>query len=334
MKNLIILAMVAVALIIFNGCQKDELVLIDEQPQTVVKPDVYVENGYLAFKDFEALDSLKKLLNNSSNETLISFEASKRFKSAYTVRNELMKKADEMSETQILGYLDEVSKRGYFDKESQAFVYPFYNESYSKILNEFGKVKIGNVFYQLKEDKEVIEPDITGTDFKGNPKNLKKEIQLKTGLTQLKSGVLLKETILSDNRLRSMLQLKKEQFVVYDWIIVNGEIVWGVVGLNYEVYYRFYSYKQFLLYKSDRPTYFNWRTMQAQIGGNDGFWYLNYYNANPYLERSPYEAAVYYFVVYGSGLTQTQYYPNVYNVQVSDFWSDYMSSFHGSLIYP
>jgi len=31
MKNLIVLAMVAVALIIFNGCQKDELVLIDEQ---------------------------------------------------------------------------------------------------------------------------------------------------------------------------------------------------------------------------------------------------------------------------------------------------------------
>jgi hypothetical protein len=295
---------------------------------------VYVENGYLVFENFEALDSLKKLLNNSSYETLMSFEASKRFKSAYTVRNELMKKADEMSEKQILGYLDEVSKRGYFDKESQEFVYPFYNESYSKILNKFGKVKIGNVFYQLKEDKEVIEPDIKGIDYHGNKENLKKEIHIKTSLSQLKGGVLIKETILADDRLRSMLQLKKEQFVVQDWIIVNGEIVWGIVGLNYEVYYRFYSYKQFLLYKSDRPTYFNWKTRQSQIGGNNGFWYQNYYNANPPVERSPNEAAVYYFVIYGSGLTQTQYYPNVYNVQVSDFWSDYMSSFHGSLIYP
>ncbi|MBW6534905.1 MAG: hypothetical protein K0B11_07850 [Mariniphaga sp.] len=38
----------------FGGCQKEELTdrqLTDEvQPQEVVQPDVYVENGYLAFK--------------------------------------------------------------------------------------------------------------------------------------------------------------------------------------------------------------------------------------------------------------------------------------------
>ena len=44
--------MTAMALTIFNGCQKDELVsqLAEEQPQEVIKPDVYVENGYLVFK--------------------------------------------------------------------------------------------------------------------------------------------------------------------------------------------------------------------------------------------------------------------------------------------
>jgi hypothetical protein len=52
MKKLVLLAMVATVLTIFNGCQRDELVsqLADEQLQSAVKPDVYLENGYLAFK--------------------------------------------------------------------------------------------------------------------------------------------------------------------------------------------------------------------------------------------------------------------------------------------
>ncbi len=64
MKNLFVFAIVAVALTIFNGCQKKEQVLIDEvQPQVAVKPDVYVENGYLAFKNMEAVDSVIQLLS-------------------------------------------------------------------------------------------------------------------------------------------------------------------------------------------------------------------------------------------------------------------------------
>ncbi|MDP2161110.1 MAG: hypothetical protein Q8K02_11545, partial [Flavobacterium sp.] len=64
MKKLVLLAMVATVLTIFNGCQKDELVrqLANEQPQAVVKPDVYVENGYLVFKNMEAVDSVIQLL--------------------------------------------------------------------------------------------------------------------------------------------------------------------------------------------------------------------------------------------------------------------------------
>jgi hypothetical protein len=60
MKNLILLAMTAAALTIFNGCQKENLnvdQLVDEvQPQEVVRPDVYVENGYLVFKSQEIFD--------------------------------------------------------------------------------------------------------------------------------------------------------------------------------------------------------------------------------------------------------------------------------------
>ncbi|MGC9355912.1 MAG: hypothetical protein ACP5D9_18850 [Mariniphaga sp.] len=323
-----------------GGCQKEELTvrqLTDEvQPQEVVQPDMYVEGDYLVFKDFETLDSIKKELNGMSINAIQNFEAKLNFKSAFSYRKELLEKADELPDHDLTEFLDEVSKKGFFDKNNQEFTYPFYNESYAKVLNPDGKVKIGNTFYQFEGTTEIVTPDLSGFNNTKELKNLEHRVQLNPELSQLKSGELLKETMLKDNRLRSLLQLKREQFNVYDWIIdpIDG-IVWGFVGFNYEVYYRFYSYKQYSLYKSDRPTYFNWRTKKAQVGGNDGYWYLNYYNASPYLERSPTEGAVFYFVVYGTGLTSTAYLPpNVYSVIVSEFWSDYMSSFHGTLTYP
>lgn len=322
------------ALIIFNGCQKDDQVLIDEQPIALDKPDFYVEENYLVFKDFSELEGLKKVLNNSSFETLKEFETKNGFNSAFSFRNEIILKADKMTDVQISKYLEEMSNKGYFDKENQMFTYPFYNESYAKVLNPDGKVKIGKTFYQFKGMIETVTIDLKEVNAVVKPDNMEHSIQLNSDFSNLKSAEMLKETMLRDNQLRCLLQLKREQFVLYDWIIVDGQVVWGVVGYNWEVYYRFYSYRQYLLYKSDRPTYFNWKTKQAQIGGNNGFWYLNYYNANPPVERSPYEAAVYYFVIYGSGLIQSQIPPYIYAVEVSDFWSDYMSSFHGSLVYP
>lgn len=327
--------MVAVAIIIFNGCQKDELVgqLADEQPQAVVKPDVYVEEDYLVFKNFSALDSLKKLLNYLPVESVKGFETQLGFKSAFSKRNELMKKADEMTQSQISMYLEEVSKQGYFDKETQMFSYPFYNESYAKVLSPSGKLKIGNIFYRFEGTMEFVTLDLA--KFKSEIKlgNFEQSIQLVAELPQLKGGEMLKETMIKDNQLRTLLQLKREEFAVYDYIIDNGQVVWGIVGYKWQIYYRFYSYRQYLLYKSDRPTYFNWKTHVAKAGGNDDFWYLNYYNANPPTERSTSEAAVFYFVTYDSGLIQSQNPVAVIQYIVSDFWSDHMINFHGSLTY-
>ena len=57
MKKLVLLAMVATVLTIINGCQKEEMVsqLADEQLQAAVKPDVYLENGFLAFKNLNLI---------------------------------------------------------------------------------------------------------------------------------------------------------------------------------------------------------------------------------------------------------------------------------------
>lgn len=340
MKKLVLFAMVIAGLSIFNACEKSNELEVRQptdnaQSQEAIKPGVYSENGYLVFKDFETLDSLKKVLNTLTTEELNNFEKEFGFTSAYSYRMDFLNKSDGMNESELINHLAKVSNEGYFDQGRKEFVYPFYNESYAKLLNPNGKVKIDKTFYQFKGDVEIIKPDLSGVNYDGDASKLTKEIQLHENKGLLKSGEMLKETMLSDNRLRSLLQLKRERFDVYDLIIDPfGGIVWGLVGYNWEVYYRFYSYKQYRLYKSDRPTYFNWKTKKAQIGGNNGFWYLNDYNSNPQLERSTSQQAVFHFRIYKSGLTQTSYTPTISSVQVSDFWSDYMSSFHGSLIYP
>ncbi len=339
MKKLVVFAMVAMSLTIFNGCQKDELnvsQLADEaEPQEVVKPDVYVEADYLVFKDFETLDSFKKDLNQMTKEQTQELEKKLGFISAFSFKNKAMEKVEQLSDSELTSYLLKLASKGYFSKDEGEFVYPFYNESYAKVLNVDGKVKIAKTFYQFQGTTEIITPDVSGFEVNIEDKKLVKKINLNAGLNQLKSGEELGTSLLADDRLRCSLKLIREQYDVYDWIIdpIDG-IVWGYVGTNWEVYYRFYSYKQYALYKSNRPTYFNWKTQQARVGGNNEFWYLNYYNANPYTERSTEERDIYHFVIYSSGLIYTWNIPNVSAVNVCDFWSDYMSSVHGSLVYP
>jgi hypothetical protein len=84
MKKLFVFAMVAVGLTIFSACQKDELIdqQVDVQSQDVVKPDVYVENGYLAFKGIEAVDSVIQLLSKMNTAEKEVWEQQIGFKSA------------------------------------------------------------------------------------------------------------------------------------------------------------------------------------------------------------------------------------------------------------
>ncbi len=340
MKNFIVFAMVAAALIIFNGCQKEELgvsqLTDDVQPQEVVQPDVYVEYDYLVFKDFETFLLLQKKLNNMSIEEIQKHELKMGYESAFSYRKSLLTKADNLPDSEILSYLNEVSDEGYFDKQKKEFVYPFYNESLSKVLNQKGKFKIGNTIYQFKGTTQTITADLAEIEHDGDVESSQKVIQLDNAiLPELKSGETLTGTLLSNDRLRCLLELKRESFAVEGWIIVGGEVVWGTLGHYWAVYYRFYSYKQFALYKSDRPTYFNWKTNRIFIGGGDDP-VLDYYNANPSTERTTESRAIEHVRIY-----ETQYLmpapgtaPDVHNVYVSDFWSDYMWYEQGSLSYP
>ena len=350
MKKLVLLAMVATVLTIINGCQKDELVgqLADEQLQEAVKPDVYVESDYLVFKNFAILDSLSKEFNNKSDETIKSFESKIGFKSAYSYLKEIKTKAENLSEPEIPSFIEATVKKGYFNKESYDFVYPFINESYATVLNPEGKVQIGKTIYRFEGTTQIITADLSRVENGKVIKNIEKRISLDTNLKQLKSGdVTLKEVLVgTSGSLRCKLEFKRDYIVLYDLILENGELVEAIVGYNWRYYHRFYSYNQGKLFKSDRDTYFNWKTKQLQIGGDlispPGFSpaiyypYLNYYNASPYTQRSTSLKAVYTFVVYeGATITPAPGTPpTVFSVNISDFWSDYISTVHGSLTYP
>lgn len=75
MKKLVLCAIAVLALSIFYGCQEDELIsqLADEQPQAVVKPDVYVENGYLVFKSKDVYDSIRFIVEKYEPEEALNW---------------------------------------------------------------------------------------------------------------------------------------------------------------------------------------------------------------------------------------------------------------------
>ena len=328
MKKFNLFAMLAVVLTIFSACQKDELT--EEQPQAMAsvqeKPDVYVENGYLAFKNYETLDSIEKNLNSSGYAFIKSFEDQMGFKSAYSFLQEAKQKIEKLSENQAKSYLKTLSEQGYFDLRDTDFVYPFYNETFAVVLNSEGKVKIGDVIYQFKGDNEIATPDVNSVAFQNCQDVSPIKINMNSRLPRLKDAEVLKEVITSDNHLRTRAELKREHIYIYGPIDVNGQIVTGQIGEHWKVYIRYYSYRQYSWYKSDRPTYFNTKLYTARIGGNDGFFYYNYSTSSPVTERTTQQNAVDYFNIYDTGflavgeITST---PIVYWVN-ADFWSDYV----------
>jgi len=85
-KKIGFFAVMAAIIATIGGCQKEELTdrqLTGEvQPQVVVQPDVYLENGYLTFKNIEAVDSIILLLNKMTTSEKETWENQLGFKSA------------------------------------------------------------------------------------------------------------------------------------------------------------------------------------------------------------------------------------------------------------
>ena len=172
------------ALTFFNGCQKDELVsqLADVQPQQVVKPDVYVENGYLAFKDMEAVDSVKQMLEKMTLNEVEMWENDLGFISAKTYFEPIFKEAENVSTADEIKTFKEkykeVLKWEEFNSSESTFDYPYYYTNFVSLINKDGYLKIGrSLFIYNKENRiTILDGDISkiedAMNFKGNDNNI------------------------------------------------------------------------------------------------------------------------------------------------------------------
>jgi hypothetical protein len=170
MKNLILIAMAAVALTIFNGCQKDEIEvrqLADEvQPQEVVQPDVYVEDDYLIFKDIETYSKISDELDSMTEEEFSVWEKRLGFFSARSLLNEVYTKLnEEESEENYQRVKNEYSGRLIFTSDRDIKL-PFYATAWDKVLNPSGVMKIGHTLYKFDSEKEIMIMDGSSSDLK------------------------------------------------------------------------------------------------------------------------------------------------------------------------
>ena len=162
MKNLIVLALVAVALTIFNGCQKDELVrqLADEQSQLAIKPDVYVENGYLAFKNMEAVDSVIQMLGKMTTKEKEVWETKMGFKSARADFDMLFNEYDKLESYEAFLAFKERNKGNLKFNETDptdcSIDYPFATRYFIPVLNTKGIYKIGNSIVKYTSIEQIV----------------------------------------------------------------------------------------------------------------------------------------------------------------------------------
>ena len=162
--------MVAAALTIFNGCQKEELTdrqLMDEvQPQEVVQPDVYVEDDYLVFKDIETYSKISDELDLMTEEEFFVWEKELGFFSARSLLNEVYTKLDEEeSEENYQRVKNEYSDQLIFTSDRDIKL-PFYATAWDKVLNPKGVMKIGHTLYKFDSEKEIMIMDGSASDLK------------------------------------------------------------------------------------------------------------------------------------------------------------------------
>jgi len=151
--------MVAIAMVltVFNACTKDELKTAqDERLAKTSKADVYLEGDYLVVKNFEAIDSLRKTLQNKSLEEQLSWENQLGLKSAKIFRAQASDKlAGYTNQQQAETYAKELVKEGYFSMRDSSMCYPFYNYLWDCVLNKNGVIKVGNVLYCFQKEAQI-----------------------------------------------------------------------------------------------------------------------------------------------------------------------------------
>lgn len=172
MKKLLFLASMMALLTVFNGCQKEEPVVSQltdgsATPLLAAKPDVYVENGYLVFKDLNAVNSAVKSLNEMSSEQVDVFEKQHGFESARTYFSKIFKESEQITTVEgIVSFKEKyknILKWSEIDPEDYSFDYPFYFTNFVPVINKDGLIKIGKSLFKYNKENRItlIDGDFT-----------------------------------------------------------------------------------------------------------------------------------------------------------------------------
>lgn len=174
MKKFFVSTMVAVALTFLNGCQKEDgpvqhLIDNEVQPQEVVL-NVYSENGYLVFKNIEAVDSTILVLSKMTTAEKEKWEHQFKFKSARAEFYSLFEEYDTLPTYEAFldfknKWIDKLSFNEN-DPEDCSIDYPYATDYFIPVLNNKGLVKIGEslIKYTKKEHIVIKNGDINALD--------------------------------------------------------------------------------------------------------------------------------------------------------------------------
>ncbi len=204
MKNFMVMAVLAMVLTVFNACTKDELKTpSDEGIAKTGKADVYLENGYLAFKNMNAVDSVMNVLAQMSRTEKDAWEQKIGLKSARYEFDKLFDDYEKIkTKEEFLSFKVKNAEKLKFnemDEEDCSIDYPYECSYYAAIMNNEGIFKVGlSLFKQTLQGQFIV---LDGDRMKlTNPTAFPGD-----------------KTIISPSLLKSTLEDKNESIVIYDF---------------------------------------------------------------------------------------------------------------------
>ncbi|MDP2890863.1 MAG: DUF4848 domain-containing protein [Bacteroidota bacterium] len=185
------MAVIAMVLTVFNACTKDELKTTpDEGIAKTGKADVYLENGYLAFKNMNVVDSVMNVLNSMSRQEKDVWEQKIGLKSARAEFNQIFDEYEKLTTKEEFlkfkaKYADKL-KFNEMDESDCSIDYPYECSYYRSIMNNKGIFKVGLSLCQYTRENQIIVLDgdmkkLENLNAYSNDKNILVSVHLKDG---------------------------------------------------------------------------------------------------------------------------------------------------------
>lgn len=185
----------------FCACQKDDSGEIAKTPEA--KPDVYLENDYLAFKNMNAVDSVIQVLNKMTRKEKEAWEQKM---GVTTARHEFDKLFDEYdkidSKDGFLKFKAKYASQLKFNESDEmdcSINYPYEDSYYASVMNKKGIFKVGLSLFKQTLNGQVIALD-------GNRKKLDNP-----------AAYLNDKTVFISTNLKSTSGNSDQSLVIYDF---------------------------------------------------------------------------------------------------------------------